>query len=305
MSEKKLTIIQLHAIFESGNTANPLDEIMELTLQLCPEVDRRVLEKTHWDVTAIFLGRYPGFNENVSQYHNLRHTYSVVLASIRLFHGLLHEQVTVSSDFILQGLIGAYFHDVGMLPQANLETKKNTGHTKHHESRSIAILSSYLQKNKLPKDYWKNCAAIIYYTNLGWDEKPGNITHSALELCGQVVGTADLLAQMSDRYYLESLPLLFQEHSDTGIDHYSSALELMQGTIEFHEKVVKKRLEETLGNLAPAMQTHFHKRWNIDRNLYLDNINLNLEYLRMITHNCALDLSCWGKYLRRNPPVMP
>jgi len=302
MSENYLSNLHMYAIFESGETANPLDEILTLTLQLCPDADPTILERVHKDITGIFSGKYPGFRESGTKYHNLRHTYSVVLAAIRLFHGLLHEKVTVSSDFIFQGLISAYFHDIGMLPQASSEAKNYASLTRYHESRSIAILSSYLKKNKLPRDYWKNCAAIIQYTSLDWDETPGNITNNALELCGQVIGTADLLAQMADRYYLESLPLLFQERRESGIEDYSSALDLMLNTIEFHEKVIKKRLRETLGNLAPAMQTHFRKRWNIDKNLYLDNINLNLEYLRMIQKDCVMDLSCWGKYLRRNPP---
>ena len=304
MSEKHLSNFQLYAIFESGETSNPLDEVVLLTSQICPEVDLQILYTAHRDVTDIFSGEYPGFKASIAKYHNLRHTYSVVLATVRLFHGLYHEQKKVSDELVLQGLLSAYFHDLGMLPQSSAEVLDATDYTRHHEQRSIAILESYVKKNKLSLEYIENCATIIHYTNLDWQEELCSRTNSELELCGQIVGSADLLAQMADRYYLESLPFLFQEHKESGIDKHSSALDLMRGTIEFHEKIIKKRLEETLGNLAPSMKTHFSQRWNIDKNLYLENINLNLEYLKMITEDCSLDLSCWGKYLRRTPPTI-
>lgn len=305
MSRKHLTNIQIHTIFESGDTPDPLDEIIALTSEICPDADCRILDKVHRDVTAIFSGDYPGFKASITKYHNLRHTYSVVLASIRLFHGLFQEGQTISCELVIQGLLSAYFHDLGMLPQSNAEVLNTTNYTIHHESRSIAILATYLQDNKLPLDYGENCATIIHYTNLNWGEDSDSRTRSQLDLCGQVIGTADLLAQMADRYYLESLPFLFQEHQESGIERHNSALDLMRATIDFHQNVIKKRLEETLGNLAPSMQTHFRSRWNINRNLYLDNINLNLCYLRMITEDCSLDLSCWSKYLRRTPPSKP
>lgn len=297
-----LTNIQKNCIFESGITTDPLDEVVELISQICPEIDCGLVRRVHGDVTAIFSGNYPGFEASITKYHNLRHTYSVVLATMRLFHGLYHEGRNLPDELILQGLLSAYFHDSGMLPQSPEEAQNNSGYAQQHEKRSIAILDIYLQTNNFPLDYSTNCETIIKHTILDWEAKEGDIADSRLHLCGQVIGTADLLAQMADRYYLESLPLLFQEHQDSGIDKHTSAIELMSSTLDFHDKIIKRRLEETLGNLAPSMRTHFQKRWNIDKNLYLDNIGLNLDYLKRIAEVCSADLSCWATYLRRTPP---
>ncbi len=302
MKKTQLTNIQLNSILESGKTANPFDEIGALYMEICPQADLELLRKIHDDVTAIFSGEYPGFVIGGVKYHDLRHTFSVVLATIRLFHGLYHEQTHLPDDIIFQGLLSAYFHDSGMLPQSSDNHQPNSNYSKNHEERSKSVLKRYLDFNFMPAHYDDNCNTLIEYTNLDWDPKDAKSNDPQLRLCGQVIGSADLLAQMSDRYYLESLPLLFHEHQDGGIDKHSSAIDLMRNTLEFHENVIKKRLEGTLGNLAPAMQTHFQKRWQIDRNLYLENITLNLNYLRKITKNCSMDLSCWGKFLRRNPP---
>jgi len=302
MKETFRTNFQLFCIFESGNTADPLDEIILLASQICPQSDCSLLRKVHRDVSTIFSGHSHGFEAGDTGYHNLRHTHSVVLATIRLFHGLYHQNRLLPADIIFQGLLSAYFHDSGMLPQNLEEAHNGASYAQHHEKRSIAILDHYLRDNDFPNQYCRNCETIIQYTMLEWEADDSEMEDNRLHLCGQVVGTADLLAQMADRYYLESLPLLFQEHRNSGIDKHTSALDLMHSTLDFHDQVIKKRLNKTLGNIAPAMQTHFRTRWNIDRNLYLENIQLNLDYLKKITEDCSMDLSCWGKYLRRNPP---
>lgn len=300
--KKELTNVQLQALFDSGDTPNPLDEILLLVARVCPTIDGELIRKVHTDIAAIFSGQYPGFKFSATKYHNLRHTYAVVLASIRLFHGLFLEKRTTSPDLVTLGLLSAYFHDSGMLLQITDKADSGANYTKNHEVRSTVILAKYLRKNGFPQDFEENCEAIIKYTNLAIEAENIDIDDKEVELCGQVIGTADLLAQMADRYYLESLPLLFQEYQDGGIDNYSSALDLMTSTVEFHEKVIKKRLKNTLGDVAPSMQTHFHKHWGIDKNIYLDNIQLNIDYLRQIIKNCDMNLGCWAKYLRRTPP---
>ncbi len=302
MKETCRTNFQLHRIFESGASADPLDEIILLASQICPQSDCSLLRKVHGDVSAIFSGQHPKFEASVTRYHNLRHTHNVVLATIRLFHGLYHENRLLPSGMILQGLLSAYFHDSGMLPQNQQEAQNGASYAQHHEKRSIAILDRYLRANNFPIPYCRNCETIIQYTMLDWETGEGEVEDEQLHLCGQAVGTADLLAQMADRYYLESLPLLFQEHRNSGIDKHTSAIDLMRSTLDFHDQVIRRRLNETLGNIAPVMQTHFRKRWSINRNLYLENIQRNLDYLKKITEDCSMDLSCWAKYLRRNPP---
>ena len=297
MEQEPLTNIQLCSILDSGKTANPFDEIGALFSLICPGSDLSFFRSVHTDITENYLKKHPEFNESPAKYHDLRHTYNVVLATIRLFHGLHHEGIYVAEDLICQGLLSAYFHDLGMLPQETDIHPPFPNFSRDHELRSISALRDYLKGKSLPGHYYENCSTIIKYTNLAWEPD------KEVSLCGQVVGSADILAQMADRYYLESLPLLFHEHQDGGIEMHSSAIDLMSSTLDFHENVVKKRLVHTLDNRALAMSTHFKVRWGIDQNLYLESINLNLEYLRTIVRSCSMDLSCWGKFLRRNPPT--
>ena len=301
MNRNKIANNTFNSIFESGNTTDLFDEILVLLQAIAPQLNMDRLCKVHDDVAELFAESRLGTPNNIGSYHNLRHTRSVVLATARLFHGLYHEQVAVSDELLFQGLLSAYFHDLGLLKQP-VDQKNGRQSIFYHESQSIHILDDYLKKNNLPQKYSTNCASIIYSTSLKWAPGRNIGIDKQLELCCQVVATADILAQMADRYYVESLPLLFEEQRDCGITDHESALDLLRETTHFHEQIVKKRLEVTLGNLVPSMQTHFRIRWDIDKNLYAENIDLNLNYLKEITHNCANDFECWKKRLRRKPP---
>lgn len=302
MVKTHISELRLHHLFEFGETANPLDEILLLLSEIRLAHHCHLFRQVDYDVKVFFSGEHPSFSANLSRYHNLRHTRSVALAAARLFHGLHHEEVQIDDDMIIQGMLSAYFHDLGMLPQSSDKKEEGGNYARFHEQRSMMILDDYLHRSNLPASYRDNCATLIKYTNLDWEADSNLTQNKQLHICGQVVGTADLVAQMADRYYLESLPLLFHEHQDSGIDKHDSAIDLMLDTIDFHETIIKKRLQGALGNMALSLRTHFHKRFHLDRNLYLERIGLNLDYLEMITEDCAMDLRCWSKYLRRNPP---
>jgi hypothetical protein len=123
-----------------------------------------------------------------------------------------------------------------------------------------------------------------------------------MQMASFAVGSADILAQMADRYYLERLPSLFQEHQEGGIAaNYNSAIELMQQTSVFYHDVVVDRLSRVFGNLTKYMQIHFRERWGVDKNLYLDNIKKNVKYIQLILKSCD-DMDSLKRYLRRIPP---
>ncbi len=298
--DDNLTAFSIYKIFESGKTSDPWDEIIELVMEIAPSVSQDFLKKVHRDIFTFFSDHSSGDQKNTSRYHNLRHTYSVVLATARLFHGLHHEQKEISDQLILQGMFAAYFHDLGMLHQQANTPPKQIPSTRH-EDDSATLLASYLSRHDHTLSL-ANCTTMIQCTCLDWSQEKEPIEDNELRLCGQIVATADLLAQMADRYYLESLPFLFDELKKNGNQEHDSALALLQETSDFHVNIIKRRLEITLGNLAPAMQTHFKTRWQIDRNLYLENISLNLNYLKSLKSICEHDYDCWKRHLRRTPP---
>lgn len=128
--------------------------------------------------------------------------------------------------------------------------------------------------------------------------------HSAeMQLAAFAVGTADILAQMADRYYLERLPFLFLEFQEAGLDVHNSPQELMQQTSKFYHDVVIDRLAHSFGNVTRYLKIHFRERWAMEENLYLVNMKKNIKYMQYIIAQTDADMFSLRKYLRRNPPA--
>jgi len=296
MDNKSLT-----HIFEGTQNGTPLPEILILAKKICPSMDLGLIKEIDSDVIALFFGSSADFQKNTLPYHNLRHSQMVVLAAMRLFHGLHGNLVHISPETLFKGLLAAYFHDTGMLLEKDAAAPSAANYMADHEARSVRFLNMYLIKKGFGEDISKDCATIIQYTNL--DTKPATFASQGkeIDIAGQVIGSADILAQMADRYYLECLPLLFAEQKTGGINHHHSALELMEHTAKFYHDVVLKRLTVTFADTSGALRTHFRNRHRVDRNLYLENIDKNIAYLKKIIAQCD-GLSCLEKSLKRTPP---
>lgn len=291
----------LSNIFEGIHQGAPLDEILHLAQIIAPGFDTELLKEVHGDLTAYFTGAHPDFQKNTMPYHNLRHSILVVLASARLFHGLHCNHVRISSATLFKGLLAAFFHDSGMLLLESDSATSGTEYIAGHELRSIAFLSKYAEEKKFDRNIIKDCATIINYTNLESDPAIFDFHTHEIQIAGQVVGSADILAQMADRYYLEYLPLLFIEQQAGGISKHHSALELMEHTAKFYHNIVLRRLISTFSNTSNALKAHFNARHTINRNLYIDNIDKNIVYLRKIIKKCE-SMEDLQQYLKRTPP---
>ncbi|THB78555.1 MAG: hypothetical protein D6B25_03910 [Desulfobulbaceae bacterium] len=296
------TPLRLFKIFETGATSDPLDEILELVGMVNPNVDEELIITFHRDIQDIFSGYYPGFRENGNKYHNLRHTYGVVLATARLFHGLMVEGQKFSSKSILQGILCAYFHDTGLLLRSFDTADTGAEFTKYHEARSISSLFKYLEPLNFDDSMRMDCGSIIRCTNLELKIDTIEFSSPEAKTAGQILATADILAQMADRYYLEQLPHLFQEHRAGGLHAYDTAFDLMKDTNNFYHNFIVTRLNSELANTARAMKIHFTNRWNIDRDLYIENIENNINYLHNIIAKCGDDFDELYLNLRRRPP---
>ncbi len=292
---------RLSKIFESGATSNPCDEILTLTTLIQPTFDSTLLQQLHQDVARFFAGTFPGFQASNTQYHNLRHTYSVALATARLLHGLTCSGQDISISAIEHALYSAYFHDTGLLRETTDEAVSGAIYTKNHEERSIRFLRRYLSNDHCPASLIEGCSAVIFCTNLAIDPQTIAFPSPASQVAGFVVGTADILAQMADRCYLERLPFLFQEHKEGGLSIHNSAMELIQDTTLFYQNVIASRLEKDFVNTARAMQSHFAVRWDINENLYITNIDRNLSYLQKILQLCDNESGCLENFLKRTP----
>jgi hypothetical protein len=259
------------------------------------------------DFDRMFSGRMPGYFGVDTVYHDQQHTLDITLATARLIVG--HElQVPEAHRFgaerAMLGIVVALFHDVGYLRTTrDADVPNGAEFTTVHVSRGAAFLRDYLPKIDLGS--WADIAAeIIHYT--GYERPFKNIVapDPRDHKLGHFIGTADLMAQMADRCYLEKCrDRLYAEFVLAGVAlpmgenghvkvRYASGLDLLRQTPKFVFDMRSKRLDGEFHRAYRYLEILYG-----GRNPYMENIDRNLEYLQRILRS-----ENW-RLLRRQPPI--
>ena len=281
---------------------DPRDAIAEtirIVSQFSDNLEKDLFVHAIEDVKLLFKGRYSGYRASNTQYHDFEHTVSVALATARLLHGYYVDGHNYTSKDAFLTLMAALFHDLGFIQEKNDIKGTGAKYTVGHEERSILFLKNYLADKHLANNEIETCSNFIRCTIQSFSPHLLPFSSKELRLLGCIVGSADLLAQMADRYYLEKLLLLYKEFEEARLQGFDSELELLKKTKYFYEFVAKKRLTGDLEGLWVHMRSHFKNWMGIDRDFYSESIRKNIEYLESVVSTCNDSLICYLEKLRR------
>ncbi len=289
----------LYDLVDSRDHQAVFKEIVHILSLLNADIIRNRFQSVYDDIICLFNGEYPGYRASNTRYHNLEHSMMVTLATARLTHGCVKAGQQFDPGNILLGLLAALYHDSGLIQTK--QDRKGTGakYTIGHEDRSVKFMRKNLSGKKFSKTQMDDCGHLIRCTNLNIEIKDIPFRSTESEILGKIVGSADLLAQMADRNYLEKLILLFKEFEEAGIPGFDSEGELLEKTEGFYKNVASKRLKKDLGNISLNMKYHFKDRWDIDRDLYAESISNNIKYLKSILSDGKKSRLFYQQHLRR------
>lgn len=291
--------IKLYDLTDISSQRETFKEIIRTLFLVDPGYDPSRFAAVYENIVALFGGKYPGFRASNTKYHNLEHTCSVTLAAARLIHGLRVQGQIFPSRNMELCLIAALFHDTGLIQTEEERDGTGARFTVGHEERSIRLMAAHLAANGFSEGETSDCGHIIMATIISLPMAEIPFRSEGIRTMGKILGSADLIAQMSDRRYLEKLPLLFLEFKEAGIPGFETPLQLFKNTGEFYHSVVRKRLREEMADVSSAALFHFRKRWDIDRDLYAESISNNLEYMSRIYRECDNSFDSLLKKLRR------
>ena len=213
----------------------------------------------------------PGYAGVDTVYHDRQHTLDVTLAMARLLAGYERQvdAATTARPPIAPyvGVILALFHDVGYLRRSTDREQANGAEfTRNHVSRGADFLRHYLPQLGLAQ--WVEVAAqIIHFTGY---ERPFDqiVTHDARDMTlGHLLGTADMIAQLADRCYLEKCrDRLYPEFVLGGVAlstaqgaravRYASGLDLLRQTPGVRGQYAQPRAS-TANSVAPIATWKF------------------------------------------------
>ena len=266
------------------------DEVLRLFAARYPGAELAPLRRAFDDVKSLFGGTFPGYLPCDTLYHDLRHTLDMTLAMARLLDG--HDRALAPADQIgarraMLGVIVALLHDSGYLKRAAEGHIENGAvFTKIHVSRSADFLLRYLPQLGFAEEAGA-AAKLVHFTGYEMDIDDILLHDPRDRLLGHLVGTADLIGQMSDRMYLEKCrEFLYSEFvwgsiaretlaDGREIVRYASPEDLMLKTPGFYEYVARTRMEKKLGGADRYAAAHFD-----GPNLYQSEIDRNMHFLK-------------------------
>jgi len=170
-----------------------------------------------------------------------------------------------------------------------------------HVSRGARFLEEYLPKIGMA-DLAQAAARTIHFTGYEIPVDRIKVPGPEFRLIGNLLGSADILAQMADRCYLEKCyDRLYPEFVRGGIARkrhkdgseeivFASAADLIFKTPRFYQGATK-RLKQDLGGCYNYIEEHFG-----GQNLYFDELEKNINHARAIAVEGDISL------LRRRPP---
>ncbi|MEH6592963.1 MAG: hypothetical protein V7746_22025 [Halioglobus sp.] len=260
-----------------------------------PDYDYSVIDILVDDFARLYRGEYPGFRACDLKYHDMQHVLDVTLAMVRLMEG--HEmshpaEEKLGPERLLIGVACALFHDSGYI-RRDRDTRNSNGaaYTRTHVSRSARFMSEYLPTVGLGH-VAVECQRLVHFT--GYEIEPGSIVvDSAQErILGNLLGTADLIAQMADSNYLQKChDYLYGEleaggmagergeHSSTGVV-YKSPRHLLESTPNFIREATYVRLDGYFKSVYQYAAKYFG-----GPNLYMEAIAANNRELeRLLCH---------------------
>jgi hypothetical protein len=263
---------------------------------------------THFE--RLFAGEVTGFEGCDTVYHDRQHTLDITLALARLLVGYEQQQQQEDAGRLggaraCVGLLTGLFHDIGYLRRADDHDSRNGAEfTRTHVARGARFLSEYLPT--LGFGAWVPVASeIVHFTGyeMPFDRIAERVSDPRDILVGHMLGTADMIAQMADRCYLEKCrDRLYAEFVVGGVAlplnggnthvKYASGLDLLRQTPEFVMEVRKKRLDGDFRAAYRYLEVLYD-----GRNPYIEAIDRNIEYLRQILRSENWQL------LRRRPPI--
>jgi hypothetical protein len=282
--------------------------VQKLVRATWPDVstDAVVHAFTHFE--RLFAGEVDGFHGVDTVYHDRQHTLDITLALARLLAGYERQSEAaqrLGGERAIMGLITGLFHDVGYLRRVDdRESRNGAEFTRTHVSRGARFLEGYLPVVGL--GHWIPVSTqIIHFT--GYEVPFARIEAQVPDrrdiTVGHLLGTADMIAQMADRCYLEKCrDRLYAEFVLGGVAlpfsegnpqvKYASGLDLLRQTPDFIADVRTKRLDREFLKAYRYLEVLYG-----GRNPYMEAIDRNVVYLRQVLRSESWQL------LRRRPPI--
>jgi hypothetical protein len=307
MSQDRRNEYDVTNTVQVSNPTAVRNAVQELFADAFPGASFDKLWLAFYDFERLFTGQFPGYKGCDTTYHDVQHTLDMTLALARLVVG--RERSVERADRLgarraQMAIVTSLFHDSGYIRHVERDKDFANGaeFTLYHVSRSADFLRRYLPGLGLTRDVAIS-SMIVHFTGYELDLDEIELDDPRDIICGHLIGTADLIAQMADRCYLEKCrDRLYKEFVVGGVAvenatpgeymvRYESGTDLLKKTPVFYQQVMRDRLQRKFNRAYRYIEVLYD-----GQNPYVDAIRVNISHLVRV-----IEKNNW-ELLRRNPP---
>ena len=279
-------------------------EVRRIYLDLYRKAGAAGLQQPFRDFTAMYRGEHPEYRACDTGYHDIQHVLDVTLAMARLLHGYERSESRQLGEKLFRlGVVLALYHDCGYIRHRKDTLHRNGAeYTLTHVTRGAHFLRGYLPRVGL-SDLAPVAARLVHFTGYETPIRRIRVAQPVYRAVGNLLGSADIMAQMADRCYLEKCyDRLFPEFVLGGVARqipdggeeevviFESASDLIAKTPYFFENAAH-RLDTELDCAYRYAEDHFG-----GHNYYVAAVEKNISYARRIAGEAGI------AGLRRRPP---
>jgi len=289
--------VQLARLLDTSRPEAALDEVKKLFSEFHPPKKFAPVKKNFVLMKRLFGGRFRGYRACNTEYHDFSHTVDALLAVARLADGGAREKGPLHVDLVVSLFNAALLHDTGYIQESWDTDGTGAKYTTNHVERSVTFLRKNMKVLGMEEGEADTVERLIRCTGLSVDLDTIDFSSADERYAGCLLGSADLLGQMSDRAYLEKLIFLYNEFREAGIPGFSTEFDILRKTVDFYE-ITLARLKGPYQAVFESARRHFRERHGIDENLYMDAINRHIAYLHKIIED---DTTNFRHKLKRGP----
>lgn len=255
-----------------------------------PRLDHAPLQCGFSNFETLYSGAHPDYHACDMAYHDRSHVLDVTLALIRLVDGYQrthHDRQRLPGELCVVAILVALYHDVGYLRRrADHFAVNGAVYTRKHVTRGARFLRRYLPAIGY-QAYARLAGRLVQFTGYEVDLAKLQFADQRYRRLGELIGTADILAQMSDRAYLDKCrDCLYPEFLLGGMTErtdaagnqvqiYRDATQLLQKTPGFMDAAMGARLSGSFDSAWKYVEAVFD-----GANPYLEAIGRNRDTLQ-------------------------
>jgi hypothetical protein len=280
MKNDKIT--QLSQLIDKRTDANIYNTIYTLFISYYEKKYFRKVKKCFSLVKKLYEGSFPGYRACTTDYHDFEHVMDVFLLTGQLVDGYNSAVSVLDVNPVVNLLIASLLHDVGYIQEEWDTEGTGAKYTHTHVERGIYFLKKFHKEFELSQHAdIEDISSMILCTKTTFENESIAQCTEAVKIAGSMLGTADLLGQMASRIYLEKLLFLYYEFREANMAGFTTEFDVLRQTSDFY-LLSRKKLSENYMNMYIYVEEHLKKRYNINRNLYIEAIEKQMHYLDSI-----------------------